>query len=34
MSQHGADCMAQAGADYAEILAHYYPGTELVVALR
>ena len=34
MSQHGADCMAKAGADYAEILAHYYPGTELVVALR
>lgn len=34
MSQHGADCMAKQGADYAEILAHYYPGTELVVALR
>lgn len=34
MSQHGADCLAKQGADYAAILAHYYPGTELVVALR
>lgn len=29
MSQYGADAMAATGADYAEILAHYYPGTEL-----
>ena len=33
MSQYGADALARAGADYREILAHYYPGTELVVAL-
>ena len=29
MSQYGADAMAAAGKDYREILAHYYPGTEL-----
>ena len=29
MSQYGADAMAVAGKTYAEILAHYYPGTEL-----
>ena len=30
MSQYGANVMAQNGSDYGEILAHYYPGTELV----
>ncbi len=30
MSQYGAKVMARQGADCAEILAHYYPGTELV----
>lgn len=30
MSQYGADAMAVAGSSYAEILAHYYPGTELI----
>lgn len=30
MSQYGAQLMAQQGADYIAILAHYYPGTELV----
>ena len=34
MSQYGANVMAESGADYAEILAHYYPGTELVMAVR
>ena len=34
MSQYGADALADAGADYREILAHYYPGTELVIAVR
>ena len=29
MSQYGAKVLAQQGADYAEILAHYYPGTVL-----
>ena len=29
MSQYGANVMAQQGAGYAEILAHYYPGTTL-----
>ncbi len=29
MSQYGAKVMAETGADYREILAHYYPGTEL-----
>ena len=31
MSQYGADAMAAGGADYAQILAHYYPGTELML---
>ncbi|MBQ6892258.1 MAG: stage II sporulation protein D, partial [Clostridia bacterium] len=31
MSQYGADAMAESGADYAQILAHYYRGTELVL---
>lgn len=30
MSQYGADAMAVQGSTYPEILAHYYPGTELV----
>ncbi len=30
MSQYGANAMAAEGADYREILSHYYPGTELV----
>ena len=29
MSQYGADAMAVAGSTYQQILAHYYPGTEL-----
>ncbi len=29
MSQYGADAMAVKGSGYAEILAHYYPGTTL-----
>lgn len=29
MSQYGANVMAKDGADYKEILAHYYPGTSL-----
>ena len=29
MSQYGASVMAQNGAGYEQILAHYYPGTEL-----
>lgn len=29
MSQWGAQAMAEQGADYTAILAHYYPGTEL-----
>lgn len=29
MSQYGADAMAVQGADYEEILAHYFPGTVL-----
>ncbi|MDO4816594.1 MAG: stage II sporulation protein D [Bacillota bacterium] len=29
MSQYGANIMAKNGADYKEILAHYYPGTVL-----
>ena len=32
MSQYGAKVMAERGADYREILAHYYPGTELVLS--
>lgn len=31
MSQYGAEVMAREGRSYREILAHYYPGTELVV---
>lgn len=34
MSQYGAECMAKTGADYTEILSHYYPGTSLVMAVR
>lgn len=30
MSQYGADAMAVSGSNFIEILAHYYPGTELV----
>ena len=33
MSQYGADLLAEGGASYAEILAHYYPGTRLVIAM-
>ncbi len=33
MSQYGANAMAKEGGFYADILAHYYPGTELVVAV-
>lgn len=33
MSQYGAEAMALGGSSYREILAHYYPGTELVTAL-
>lgn len=29
MSQYGADAMAVTGSDFREILAHYYPGTEV-----
>ena len=29
MSQYGADAMAVGGSNYIEILAHYYPGTQL-----
>lgn len=29
MSQYGADAMAVAGSSYEQILAHYYPGTEM-----
>lgn len=32
LSQYGADYMARQGADYKEILAHYYPGTTLETA--
>ncbi len=31
MSQYGAEAMAVDGSTYDQILAHYYPGTELVV---
>ena len=31
MSQYGADAMAAAGSTYADILAHYYPGTEILL---
>ena len=30
MSQYGAQAMAMDGADYKQILAHYYPETELI----
>lgn len=30
MSQYGAEAMALKGSTYREILAHYYPGTELI----
>ena len=30
MSQYGANVMAREGANYADILAHYYPGTVLM----
>ena len=33
MSQYGANAMASAGADHAQILAHYYPGAQLETAL-
>jgi stage II sporulation protein D len=29
MSQAGAQDMAKAGADYQDVLSHYYPGTVL-----
>ena len=29
MSQYGANAMASNGSGYADILKHYYPGTEL-----
>ncbi len=29
MSQNGANCLAKEGKTYAEILKHYYPGTEI-----
>ena len=29
MSQYGANAMAEAGHDFREILAHYYPGTQI-----
>ncbi len=32
MSQYGANVMARQGESYRDILAHYYPGTELVAA--
>ncbi len=32
MSQYGADAMARNGSDFGQILAHYYPGTELSVS--
>ena len=33
MSQYGANVMAKQGSDYTGILSHYYPGTELVIAM-
>ena len=33
MSQYGADAMAEAGNSYIRILAHYYPGTEIVTVV-
>lgn len=32
MSQYGANVMAAHGSGYADILAHYYPGTALIRA--
>ena len=32
MSQYGANVMALRGSGYADILAHYYPGTTLICA--
>ena len=34
MSQYGAKAMANEGRSYDEILLHYYPGAEIVVAVR
>lgn len=31
MSQYGANDMAKKGKTYQEILAHYYPGTQLKI---
>ena len=31
MSQYGADAMGEGGADYRQILSHYYDGTELIL---
>ncbi len=33
LSQHGANLLAHDGYGYAEILAHYYPGTELAMSV-
>lgn len=33
MSQYGADAMAESGSTYAEILVHYYQGTQLEVCV-
>lgn len=33
MSQYGAKVMAEQGASYDEILAHYYPGTEIALGM-
>ena len=30
MSQYGADYMARQGSSWREILAHYYPGAEII----
>ena len=34
MSQYGANVLARQGESYADILAHYYPGAELVRSVR
>lgn len=34
MSQYGAEAMAVGGSGYKEILAHYYPGTELTTIIN
>ncbi len=34
MSQYGAEAMALSGSDFRQILAHYYPGTELTHGIR